>query len=201
LPSTINDIFAAVGLTPAGAVRWDTPIPAASPGVYAVSLSNDPAATPQSNIQCLIDPNAIQQWLNVCPALSLDGQRPVVAALSKRIAEFWLPDEHIVYIGLAGTNLRSRVHQYYRTPIGARKPHAGGYFLKAIRNLSDLFVHYAPTGDPSGCEQKMLQAFCKNVSATTKSILRDPGRPFPFANLEHPPGTRKAHGLKGTRVH
>jgi hypothetical protein len=116
------------------------------------------------------------------------------------LAEFWLPDEVVVYVGLA-TSLRSRVGGYYRTPLGARRPHAGGHFLKTLSNLTDLFVHYAPTDEPDDCEQKMLKRFCENVSAATKALLRDPNRPFPFANLEHPPGTRKLHGLTGTRAH
>src|ERR1700727_1610095 len=30
------------------------------------------------------------------------------------------------------------------TPIGARSPHSGGYFLKLLSNLNQLSVHYGP---------------------------------------------------------
>ena len=37
----------------------------------------------------------------------------------RRVAAFWLRDEVIVYVGRA-TSLSLRLHQYYRTPVGAR---------------------------------------------------------------------------------
>jgi hypothetical protein len=199
VPSSVSDVFAAAGLTPAGVVPWGTSIPETSSGVYAVSLCDDVTSCSACVGQCPVSQKALQQWLKVCPTLELDGKRPAVAALSKRLSDFWLSDEVIVYIGLAAS-LRSRVGGYYRTPLGARKPHAGGHFLKTLANLHDLFVHYATTEDPGVCEQRMLKRFCKNVSATAKAVLRDPDHPFPFANLEHPAGARKLHGLRGTRA-
>jgi len=65
------------------------------------------------------------------------GRRPSADAFAARIASFWLPDEPIVYIGLA-TSLRSRVSGFYRTPIGARRPHAGGWLLKTLSILDRL---------------------------------------------------------------
>lgn len=199
MPSTVNDIFAAAGLKPKGVVRWGTSIPVTASGNYAVSLCSDPASCSPCIANCPVDSKTLKHWLGVCPDLALDGKRPSIAELERRLSGFWLPDEVIVYIGLA-TSLRSRVRGYYRTPLGARKPHAGGHFLKTLSNITDLFVHFAPASDPDDCEAKMLKRFCRNVSATTKSLLLDPHHPFPFANLEYPPGTRKGHGLTGTRA-
>jgi hypothetical protein len=199
MPSTVTEIFAAARLVPKGVVQWGKPIPETASGVYVVSLSSDANECAGCLARCPVATKALQTWLSVCPNLSLDGKRPAVAAIKRRLSEFWLPDEVIVYIGLA-TSLRGRVGGYYRTPLGARKPHAGGHFLKTLNNLTDLFVHYAPARDPDGCEGKMLNRFCQNVSRATKSLLRDPDHPFPFANLEYPPGTRKRHGLLGTRA-
>jgi hypothetical protein len=112
---------------------------------------------------------------------------------------FWLSDEVILYIGLAGTSLRSRVRQYYCTPLGARRPHAGGDFLKTLSNADDLHVHWASTDNPSWAEGRMLEAFCRSVSEHARAQLFDPEHPFPFANLEWPAGTRKRHGLTGTK--
>jgi hypothetical protein len=199
MPSTVNDIFAAAGLTPAGVVPWGIPIPAAAPGVYAVSLCSERRTISSCLPRCPISDEAIAKWSRVCPDLLLDRMHPTVNAIGKRLSEFWLPDEVIIYIGLA-TSLHSRVGQYYRTPLGARRPHSGGYFLKALDDLPALFVHYATTNDPDDCELRMLARFCQNVSSTTKTVLRDPLHPFPFANLEFPQGTRKHHGLAGTRT-
>lgn len=45
----------------------------------------------------------------------------------------------------------------------------------------------------------MLRAFVDAVSDVTRTVLADPDHPFPFANLEWPAGTRKAHGVTGWR--
>ena len=199
MPSTPLELFGAAGLTPSGVVPWGVSIPVQKSGVYVVSLCRDASSCAGTIATCPIWSSAIENWLTACPALTLDGTRPATAELQARISEFWIPDEVVVYIGLAGTSLRNRVGQYYRTPLGAPKPHAGGHFLKTLSNLTNLYVHYAPADDPDACEGAMLKAFCGHISPTAKSKLRDPMRPFPFANLEYPPGTRKRHGLSGTR--
>ncbi len=102
-----------------------------------------------------------------------------------------------MYVGLAGASVRSRVNQYYSTRRGARKPHAGGWFLKTLTILPDLWVYHAAADDPDGAERRMLGAFCAGVSDESRRLLFDPERPFPFGNLEWPRGTRKRHGIVG----
>lgn len=131
------------------------------------------------------------------PELTVDGSRGTPASLAERVAEFWRPDENILYVGLAGTSLASRVGAYYKTKLGHRSPHAGGWFLKLLDNLAALHVHYATADDPDLAENLMLSAFVAGVSADTRSGLRDPDHPFPFANLEWPKAVRKNHGIRG----
>jgi len=138
-----------------------------------------------------------QRWLDERPELTLDGERPTPQRLTARIRRFWIPDEVILYIGLAGISLSGRVGQYYNTPIGRPRPHAGGYFLKLLSNLGELWVHYAECPNFETAESEMLQRFCARVSPLSIQGLQDPGHPFPFANLERPHGARKAHGLRG----
>jgi len=140
-------------------------------------------------------------WLKVCPTtLTLDGApRPAVHALMERIRRFWIPDEIILYIGKA-TSLSERLTDYYRTPLGACSPHSGGYFLKLLSNLDQLWVHYARCDDPKRAEDRMLCRFCANVSDDSRRSLRDPDHPFPFANLAWPPGVRKDHGLPSVKA-
>ncbi|HEY5149176.1 MAG TPA: hypothetical protein VIJ23_05030 [Mycobacterium sp.] len=63
------------------------------------------------------------------------GQPPLIRARSGRqhgqsvpAGRWWLPDTSVLYIGKAGpTNpLRTRVHQFVKTSIGAAGPHRGG---------------------------------------------------------------------------
>jgi len=128
----------------------------------------------------------------------MDGLTPTLEDLYARIESFWIADEVVVYIGLA-TNLSKRLSQYYRTPIGAPKPHSGGYFLKLLSSLSNLWIHYAECDNFDVAESAMLKRFCANVSVESRRTLRDSRHPFPFANLEWPRGTRKAHGFSGVR--
>lgn len=45
----------------------------------------------------------------------------------------------------------------------------------------------------------MLEAFCTGVGIKERQALPDPDHPFPFANLEWPPGVRKRHGIAGAK--
>jgi hypothetical protein len=191
--------MSAANLSSAGVIAWGETVPEPGPGVYVISLSEDADADAPSSLACPISFPAIQDWLNVRPELRLDGRRPSVPELAARIAAFWVPDEVILYIGLAGTSLRARVRQYVQTPLGARRPHAGGHFLKTLNNLDDLHVHWAPTSQPKEAEHGMLAVFCNGVSDQSRGQVLDPDHPFPFANLEWPQGTRKRHGLTGTK--
>jgi hypothetical protein len=147
-----------------------------------------------------ISPAAVITLLDRRAELTVDGRRATPAQLSDRISAFWLPDEVIVYVGLAGTSLRSRVGQYYSTPLGARSPHAGGWFVKALSTLDDLWVHYAACADPATVEHQMLAAFSAAVTPSVAAVLPDPERPIPFANLEWPKRRYKRHGIKGAKA-
>lgn len=143
MPTTVADAFSAAGLERQAVVRWGTRPSSRSPGVYVVSLTDSADAIETSLAEAPLAPKAFETWLQVCPDLTLDGVRPTIEQLMTRVRGFWLADETILYIGLA-TTLSSRLGAYYKTPIGARLPHSGGYFLKLISNLDELCVHYAP---------------------------------------------------------
>ena len=199
MPSSVGDVFAAAGLTPAGVVRWGQRLPEAGPGVYAVSLTERADAVDDVQAQCPLSGAAIDELLAARPELRLDGARPSAQELASRLTSLWLADESIVYIGLAGTSLRARVAQYYKTPLGARRPHAGGWPLKTLSVLAELWVHFAACPDPDAAEQAMLSGFIAGVSAGARAALHDPDLPIPFANLEAAKGQRQRHGITGSR--
>jgi hypothetical protein len=169
------------------------------PGVYIAALADDPKSTRPTLAACPISSDAVRILLATRPELRLDGEACDVQTLSARVSGFWLPDEVILYIGLAGTSVSKRVGQYYRTPLGARKPHAGGWFLKLLSCLDDLTIHFARCDDPDTAESSMLERFCNGVSEASRTTLIDPDHPFPFANLEWPRGVRKRHGIVGAK--
>ena len=197
MPSTVTDIFAAAGLEPAGVVRWGTPVPDASQGVYVVALTDDVAATAAALAAAPLSWAALEQLLAVRPELQVDRADVDADVLAKRLRSFWLPDEVALYIGLAGQPLRTRVRQYYGTPLGARKPHAGGWWLKTLSVLDELWVHYAPTPDFEDAEKLMLLAFADCVSPRSRAGLHDRERLMPFANLRGFDDRIKVHGITG----
>ncbi len=196
MPTTVAAILVAAELEPEGAVAWGSRVPETKPGVYVVARTANPHAQTPVMPDCPIDLPKVRQLLRVRPELLLDGDRPTANKLAKRVAGFWMPDEVVLYIGLAGTSLRGRVGQYYRTPLGMRRPHAGGWFLKLLSCLDDLTVHYSKTDDPDDAESRMIAAFCEGMSEESQAGLVDSLHPFPFANLEWPRGTRKKHGIR-----
>jgi hypothetical protein len=197
MTSSVASVFRAAGLEPSGVLPWGATVPSVNPGVYAVSLVAEADATDPVLPDCPIRPEAIDALLRVRPELRLDRARPSPEELAERIQAFWIADEVILYLGLAGTSLAGRLSQYYRTPLGARSPHAGGWFLKLLWNLPDLFIHWAECWEPDDAEDRMVATFCAAVSRESAARLRDPANPLPFANLRWPRGGRKNHGISG----
>jgi hypothetical protein len=194
MPTTVADVFAAAGLTPAGCVTWAAPVPEGKPGVYVVALTEKPTSLDAALGATPLDDRALATLL-ARPRLQIDKQAPTRATLAARLAACWLPDEVVVYIGLSSRPLRQRVHEYYVTRLGARSPHAGGWPVKTL--TAPLYVHYAPTLSFAAAEQTMLDAFAAATSAETRARLHDPTRPIPYANLRWLGHGRKRHGIDG----
>ena len=214
MPSTVAEILAAAGAQRAGVTRWgelpDRPRRAstATTGIYIVALTDalDRVEGTLGKAPASLPP--LKKLLERRPELTLDkAPQPTPRQLQKRLSQFWLPDETVPYIGLADAretphrngHLSHRVHEYYTTRIGAKSPHAGGWPLKTLGCLSELWVHYAYYANVHQAEGKCLKRFADHVSPQTRAALRDPVRVMPFANLEYPPGNRKDHGIAGAR--
>jgi hypothetical protein len=197
MPSTVTDVFAAAGLRPDGVIRWGDPVPDARTGVYVVALTDDPGSTDAALDDAPIYLDRLRHLLDVRRELLLDGGRPSTEELAARLRAFWLTDEAIVYVGLAGQPLRTRVRQYYTTPIGAKRPHAGGWWVKTLAVLDELWVHFAATPDYETAERKMLCAFAAGLSPGSRAALHDSERVGPFANLRTGRDEIKDHGIRG----
>ena len=199
MPSTVRELAAGVGLQLKGCVPWSVPIPSSLQGVYFVSLSPHSDQIVNLHSVAPISSTAVRDWVARVPRMELDGKRATGEGLIERLSSFWLPDECVVYIGKA-TSLRSRINGYYRTPLGDRRPHAGGHWIKTLSCLKECFVHFAETPQPEDAEAALLDAFVSKVSPVTRAGIKDSANPFPFANLEFPPGTRKAHGIGKSKI-
>jgi len=166
------------------------PVPAAGPGVFVIELAAPLPSAP-------IEVTRIGKWIERVATLRLDGERPTSKALMARIAAFWLPAQTVLYIGASEASVRRRVAAMAATELGDRRPYAGGYWLKTLRNLDGARIWWASTTATEEYEDALLEAFADSVSATERVGLPDPAVILPFANLRRGSGERKATGLTG----
>lgn len=197
MPTYVKQLFTDSGKEILGQVKWGQKINCKYPGIYVVAITHSAERIVCSD-DMPISEKIVQEWINYVPQLTLDGKRPRYEDLASRLKKFWIPDETILYIGKAGTSLKDRVNQYYKTRLGDPKPHAGGHWIKTLENLSDLNIFWTTSvGEKAkDVEDRFIGNFIQNISVDSKQNLFDPERPFPFANLEFPKGTRKRHGLQ-----
>ncbi|WP_146068878.1 hypothetical protein [Arthrobacter sp. ZGTC131] len=197
---SVAELLEKCGLEWAGAVQWGEQIHLDQPGVYVVSSTADLEDSVGLLPLYKPDPASFKDLRQLCPEVMIDGTPATDEALAQRIGAFWIQDSPVLYIGLAGTSAQKRVRQYYVTRIGQRSPHAGGWWLKTLSGLADLYVHYAPASDPAAAESALLNAYAESVPVAVRRQLFDAERIAPFANVNVRHGLRKRHGLAGYKI-
>lgn len=185
------ELMRSVGLVVDGPVTWGQPVRSAAPGVYVVELAAPLAAAP-------VDHTVLRTWIERVPTLRVDGARPTPHQLAARLAAFWYPDQTILYVGRTSRALGGRLAAYYRTPLGDPRPHAGGQWLKTLRDLSRCLVWWAESDADEEYEDALLGAFERSVDPDVLERLYDPTVVVPFANLQTASGLRKDHGIGGS---
>lgn len=186
------ELLRSVGLMADGPVTWGRPVPSAKPGVYIVEW-------PVALDEAPVDLSLVGKWLERLDDLRLDGLRPTSRELAARLHDFWLPGQTVVYVGMTPVSIGGRVGALYRTPLGDRKPHAAGYWLKTLRALERARVWWAESTAAEEYEDGLFSAFAAAVDASPDGAprLRDRSVILPFANLVSATGLRKAHGIAG----
>ena len=184
-----SDVMRALGLFVDGPVRWGSPVPSRAPGVFIVELPGGLERAP-------IDNMAVVRWLDRVPGLRLDGEPTTAQALGRRLAEFWLPGEPILYVGRSMRSIGARVAALYATPLGDAKPHPGGHWLKALADLPNLRIWWAETDAHEEYEDALLGEV-RARAASAEPGAADADAVLPFANLSLPTGATKRHGIEG----
>jgi hypothetical protein len=181
------------GIRPEGSVPWGSPPPTRLPGVYMVELSAPMAIAP-------LDTAAIARWRGRVPTITVDGSTATATALAERLAAFWIPSAAVIYIGQASGSVRKRVGDYYSTPLGDARPHAGGHWIKTLTCLPSCRVWSAATDDFDAVERKLLDDFRQTVPAAEREVLYDASLILPFANLRDGWMVRKLHGVRASTL-
>ena len=189
-PLAAPDLLRSVGLDVDGPAAWGTRVRSSRSGVYVIELPAAPDSAP-------VDFEAIGRWLDRVPGLTLDGVRPTGRELAARLHRFWLPGQPVLYVGMSAASVGARLDAFERTPLGDRKPHAGGYWLKALSGLDRLRIWWAETDAPEEYQDGLLEAFAAGVPAEAAATMLDASIVLPFANLQTPDGKRKQHGIRG----
>jgi hypothetical protein len=191
-PLGAAELIRSVGLRADGPVTWGRPVPSAGPGVYLVEWPEPLEAAP-------VELTLVGKWLERLPAMRLDGVRPTSREVAARLHAFWLPGQTVVYLGMTPLSIGGRVGAFYRTPLGDRKPHAGGHWLKTLRRLDRARIWWAETTAAEEYEDALLSAFAETVDPSPDAVprLADRSVILPFANLQTATGVRKAHGITG----
>lgn len=181
-----SELIRELGLLVDGPAQWSRPVPSRAPGIFVVELPSALADAP-------IDITSIRRWLERVPELTLDGERPTPQALAKRLHEFWLASEPVLYVGRSAKQIGARVAAMYATPLGDARPHSGGHWLRTLSVLPELRIWWAETDAHEEYEDALLT----EIEARNAGSGRDAatGRLLPFANLMTPDGVAKASGL------
>ncbi len=190
---TAPALLRSVGLMADGPGQWGRPIPAQGPGVFIVELAAPVAAAP-------IELTRVGKWVERVETLRLDGSRPTSKALAARLAAFWLPSQTVLYIGASETSVRRRLVAMAATELGDRRPHSGGYWLKALRGLDGTRIWWAATAATEEYEDALLEAFAAGVPDADRAALFSSEVVLPFANLRRGTVARRATGVTGALI-
>jgi hypothetical protein len=203
MPTSVRQLFNKFGIIDFQQVRWGTIFSEKRQGIYVVSTSNNPDKYLGITDQPNFDNQQINLWISKLPDFQIDGLPATLTNIKNRLAEFWFPDESILYIGKAPTRksksgISKRVSEYFSTIIGNRGPHSGGQWIKTLKDIDTFTVYYSICDKPEDIEHRMLDFFMINVSKTTLLNLYDKKLPIPFANIKFT--GNKNHGLKSQRL-
>jgi transcription elongation factor GreA len=164
-----SELLRALGLLVDGPARWGDPAIGRAPGVFIVEL---PGGAPQASIDIV----SVRRWIERVPGLSLDGARPTPQELGRKLSEFWLPGEPVLFVGRSAKAVGSRVAAIYATALGDARPYAAANWLKTLDNQRDLRVWWADTDAHEEYEDALLE----------QTAERNEGK-LPFANLSGSP--------------
>ncbi len=188
---TAQAVLRTLDLTIDGPVRWGQPVRSRAPGIFVVEA-------PVAEALPQLDIIAIRAWLERVPTFTLDGVRPEATAVADRLRSFWLPGQHVLYVGRTQKSLGARVGALFGTVLGDRRPHSGGHWLKTLKNLAELRVWWAETDAPEEYEDAVAAAISETVTAEERAALRVHSVLLPWANLESATGEKRPTGFAGT---
>lgn len=192
---TVKKVFNNVGLEPSAPVKWGEPLNIEGNGVYIVSLSDNPSKNRNTLPRFKMSNAVFSSWKKLSPELNVDGNLSK-SIIEQELNQYWKPKQNILYIGESTSltnGLAKRVNQFYIHKVGWKGPHTGGYWVKLLSELENLYVYYAVSPNPRDTEFKMLMYFIEQTTGKSFYELEELGKHLPFANLKV--DFQKKHGI------
>ncbi len=190
-PRSAVALLRSLDLMPDGPTRWGEPVRSRAPGVLLVEV---PARLDAARI----DVTVVRAWIERVPGLRLDSERPTPTQLADRLAAFWLPQQTVVYVGRTAKTLSARAASLFATPLGDRRPHAGGHWLWTLLDRDQLRIWWAETASPEEYEDGLIDAIAADTDAGAAQRLGASGPILPWANLTAATGEAKHTGITGS---
>ena len=166
--------------------KWKEKLDAKINGVYVISTSNDPLRHNQNKIELNICQKTFNRWLKDAPDLEIENQKVIhVSQVKDYLMRFWDEDENILYIGesTSKTNpIQKRINQFYIHKVGKKGPHTGGYWIKLLSCLDNLYIYFAESQNPRETEFKMILKYVELKSGLNLFELDNITDYFLFAN-------------------
>lgn len=188
---TAPALLRSLGLLADGPVRWGQPAMSRRPGILLVEM-----AAPADVAPVAIE--AIREWVQKAPGMTIDGRPADAGALADVLRAWWLPGQQVLYVGRSAKALGGRIAALNQTPLGDRKPHSGGHWLRTLTCLADLRIWWAETDAAEEAEDAAIAALAATVTATERAALPSGEPLLPWANLEGTGGVRRATGIAGS---
>lgn len=182
----VKEIFNKVGLEPSAPLKWSNAIPIKGNGVYVISTSNNSTMNRGITSSCKMNEEVFKRWKTFSPELHVSNVS-IIESIEAEINKFWKPKENILYIGESSSEtngLAKRVNQFYIRQVGWKGPHTGGYWIKLLSQLEELYVYYAVCDYPRDTEFKMLLYFMEQSAGKSFYEIQELGKHLPFANMK-----------------
>ncbi|MFO1539771.1 MAG: transcription elongation factor GreA [Chloroflexota bacterium] len=184
-------LLRSLGLLADGPVRWGQPAFSRRPGILLVEMAGPAESAP-------VAIEAVREWLVKVPGMTLDGRPVDAGALADLLRAWWLPGQQVLYVGRSSKALGGRIAALNQTPLGDRKPHSGGHWLRTLAGLADLRIWWAETDAAEEAEDAAIAAVAATVTAAERAALPAGDPVLPWANLEGTGGVRRPTGLAGS---
>lgn len=183
---TVDALFKEIGIKYSKPYKWNEELDANINGVYVISTSDNPTINNKNKFELSICSKAFENWLQEAPNLEIENEKVNnLNQVKNYLMKYWDENENILYIGESSSKtnpIQKRINQFYTHKVGKKGPHTGGYWIKLLSCIDDLFIYFAESSNPRETEFKMIMKYVELKSKKSLFETENLVDYFPFAN-------------------